>query len=325
MTRITSPFGFASTALEVVEEHDLGGRTAIVTGAAGGIGFETARALAAAGAHVTLAVRDLAAGEAAAERLNAELAGLACAGKVGAGRLDLANLAAVAGFAEAWGERPLDLLVNNAGVMACPLGYTVDGLEMQIGVNHFGHFLLSLLLVRSLMNAAQDGRASRVVSLSSIAHRRSAVDFDDPHYRRRPYDKWSAYGQSKTANALFAVGFNGRFADLGVNANAVMPGGIMTGLQRHLEGGEMTALGWLDENGATRSGFKTTEQGAATSVWAAVGSELEGHGGLYLEDCAQALPWSPEHPLNGVCPHALDPEAAERLWALSEDTVGAGL
>jgi NAD(P)-dependent dehydrogenase (short-subunit alcohol dehydrogenase family) len=207
--------------------------------------------------------------------------------------------------------------------MACPLTYTPDDLEMQIGTNHFGHFLLAVLLARGLMNAAEDGSAARVVSLSSIGHRRSGMIWDDVHYRKRPYDKWEAYGQAKTANALFAVAFNHRFSDLGINANAVMPGGIMTPLQRHLPKAEMVAMGWMDEAGNIANGFKTTEQGASTSIWAAVGAELEGVGGLYLEDCAEAVPWTKEAPLTGVMPYALDPEQAERLWALSEETTGA--
>jgi NAD(P)-dependent dehydrogenase (short-subunit alcohol dehydrogenase family) len=147
--------------------------------------------------------------------------------------------------------------------------------------------------------------------------------FEDPHFRRRAYDKWQAYGQSKSANALFAVGFNERMRDRGVTANAVMPGGIMTPLQRHLPRDEMIAFGWIDEAGKVAEGFKTTEQGASTSVWAAVGSELEGVGGLYLENCAEAEPFDPARPRQGVMPHAIDPEAAERLWVLSVETTGA--
>jgi NAD(P)-dependent dehydrogenase (short-subunit alcohol dehydrogenase family) len=244
--------------------------------------------------------------------------------RVSFGMLDLSSLEAVRHFAHRWGDRRLNLLINNAGVMACPLSRTVDGLEMQIGTNHFGHFLLSVLLAPNLVDGAEhSGHRSRLVSLSSIGHRRSPVNFEDPNYLTRPYDKWEAYGQAKTANSLFAVGFDKRFRDKGVNANAVMPGGIMTPLQRHLPIEEQKALGWIDEAGKPRDGFKTTEQGAATSVWAAVGDELEGVGGLYLEDCNQAVPWSKEQPWVGVMPHALDPEAAERLWALSVETTGA--
>jgi NAD(P)-dependent dehydrogenase (short-subunit alcohol dehydrogenase family) len=319
--RITSPFGAKSTAREVVAGHDLSGRVAIVTGAATGIGVETARALALAGAEVIIAARKPELGEEVANQINAE-AGLK---RVSFGMLDLSSLEAIRHFAHRWGDRRLNILVNNAGVMACPLSRTADGLEMQIGTNHFGHFLLSVLLAPNLIDGAEhSSRRSRLVSLSSIGHRRSGVNFEDPNYQTRPYDKWEAYGQAKTANSLFAVGFDKRFRDQGVNANAVMPGGIMTPLQRHMSLDEQRAMGWLDENDKPREGFKTTEQGAATSVWAAVGDELDGVGGLYLEDCNQAVPWSQERPWNGVMPHALDPEAADRLWDLSVKTVGAG-
>lgn len=318
--RITSQFGARSTAREIVEGHDLSGQTIIVTGGASGLGVETARTLAEAGVEVTIAVRNAEAGAAAAADMN-KTAG----GRVSVGLLDLSDLPTVAAFATAWGDKPLSALINNAAVMACPQAYTAQDLEMQIGTNHFGHFLLTTLLARALMNGSETGRASRVVSLSSIGHRRSPVDFDDPHYRNRPYEKWASYGQAKTANALFAVGFNSRFADLGINANSVMPGGIMTPLQRHLPREEMIAFGWMDEAGKVNDRFKSPEQGAATSVWAAVGPELEGVGGLYLENCAQALAWTEANPFEGVMPYALDTEAAERLWALSEETTGVRL
>jgi NAD(P)-dependent dehydrogenase (short-subunit alcohol dehydrogenase family) len=317
--RITSPFGAYTDASDVVAGHDLTGKVAIVTGAATGIGIETAKALAQAGAEVVIAARkpDL------AEAAVAEIAKTA-KGKVGWSMLDLSSFTSIRAFAQRWGDKPLNILVNNAGVMACPLAYTEDGLEMQIGANHFGHFLLSVLLAPNLVAGARtSGKTSRLVSLSSIGHRRSAVNLDDPHFRDRPYDKWESYGQAKTANALFAVGFDRRFRDQGVTANAVMPGGIMTPLQRHLPLEEQKALGWIDDEGKVRDGFKTPAQGASTSVWAAVGDELEGVGGLYLEDLAQAVPWSKDHPWAGVMPHALDPEAAERLWALSVETTGA--
>jgi NAD(P)-dependent dehydrogenase (short-subunit alcohol dehydrogenase family) len=318
--RITSPFGAFTPAREVALGHDLTGQSAVVTGAATGIGVETARALAAAGAAVTLAVRNREAGEAVAAEINRTAKGA----KASVGPLDLSNLASVRAFAEEWGDDPLHILVNNAGVMACPQSYTADDLEMQIGTNHFGHALLTLSLARALEKGAANGRTARVVELTSIGHRRSNINWDDPHYRTRAYDKWESYGQSKTANSLFAVGFNQRFKDRGVTANAVMPGGIMTPLQRHLPREEMIAFGWIDEAGNVAQGFKTTEQGASTSVWAAVGSELEGVGGLYLENCAQAEPANPDNPRGGVWPWALDPEAADRLWAITKDTVGIG-
>ena len=319
--RITSPFGTFTPASEVVAGHDLTGKVAIVTGAATGIGVETARALAQAGAEVVIAVRKPDLAEAAVAEINKTARGAPASWSM----LDLSSLASVRAFAARWAGRPLNLLINNAGVMACPLAYTEDDLEMQIGTNHFGHYLLSALLASSLVAGARmSGGTSRLVSLSSIGHRRSPVNFDDPHFRHRPYDKWEAYGQAKTANSLFAVGFHQRFKDQGVTANAVMPGGIMTPLQRHLPLEEQIALGWIDAAGKVRDGFKTTEQGASTSVWAAVGEELEGVGGLYLEDCAQAEPWTKDKPWAGVMPYALDPALADRLWTLSVETTGAG-
>lgn len=309
-----SPFTDASV---ILEGHDLTGRNAVVTGGATGIGIETVRALAGAGASVTIAVRNRAAGEAAAAEVNAAVG----AERASVGMLDLSDLATVAAFAEAWGDKPLHMLINNAGVMACPLSYTTNDLEMQLGTNHFGHFVLGVGLARALMNGAEEGRTSRLVSLSSIGHRRSGMNWDDIHYRTRDYDKWESYGQGKTANSLFAVGFNARFAEHGVTANAVMPGGIMTPLQRHLPREEMIAMGWMSQEGVVAKGFKTPAQGASTSVWAAIGSELEGVGGLYLENLAEALPWG-EEPAAGVMPHALDPGDADRLWTISEETVG---
>jgi NAD(P)-dependent dehydrogenase (short-subunit alcohol dehydrogenase family) len=318
---IKSRFEAFTPARIVVNNHDLTGRNVIVTGGASGIGIETARALAGAGANVMLAVRDRVAGERAAADINESIG----ADRVLAGTLDLASLGSVGSFVDAWGDEPLDILINNAGVMATPRLYTAEDLELQIGTNHFGHFVLTMGLTRALMNAAEEDRTARVVQLSSIGHRRSDINWDDVNYRARPYDKWEAYGQSKTANALFAVGYSERFEEHGVTANAVMPGGIMTPLQRYLTKDEMVAMGWMDEEGNLREGFKTPEQGASTSVWAAVGEELEGVGGLYLEDCAEAPPWSADNPMKGVMPYALDPESAERLWALSEETTGVGL
>ena len=315
---ITSRFGAYTPASEVVGGIDLSGVTAIVTGAGSGIGVETARALALAGADVVLAVRRPDAAEAVAQEINAMGKGSARTEQI-----DLSSFGSIRAFAARWGERPLNILINNAGVMACPLSRTEDGLEMQIGTNHFGHYLLSVLLSPALERGATPERHSRVVSLSSIGHRRSPVNFDDPQYLTRPYDKWEAYGQAKTANSLFAVGFNTRFKDRGINANAVMPGGIMTPLQRHLPREEMIAFGWIDEAGKINELFKTPEQGASTSVWAAVGPELEGVGGLYLENCAEAAPFDRANPFVGVMDYALDPKAADELWTLSEEVTGA--
>lgn len=318
--RITSGLDPYTDAAVVVAGKDLTSQTAIVTGGATGIGIETVKALAGAGADVVIAVRKPELGAAAAKEVNAAVG----AERASVGLVDLADLGSVAAFTRAWGDKPLNMLINNAGVMACPLTYTTDDLEMQLGTNHFGHFALGVGLARALMNGAADGHGARLVSLSSIGHLRGGIEFDDPHYRSRPYDKWQAYGQSKTANALFAVGFTKRFSEHGVTANSVMPGGIMTPLQRHLPREEMIAMGWMNEEGVVTQGFKTPAQGASTSVWAAIGDELEGVGGLYLENLAQAEPYQPGNRF-GVAAHALDPQAAERLWALSEETTGVKL
>jgi NAD(P)-dependent dehydrogenase (short-subunit alcohol dehydrogenase family) len=323
--RIVSAFGWQSTADEVAQDHDLVGQTVVVTGAATGIGFETAKALALSGADVVIAARNRALAESAVDNINQAVRTSRGDGGPNAqfDDLDLASLASVRDFAVRWGSRQLDVLINNAGVMACPFARTVDGFEMQLGTNHFGHFLLANMLVPALLRGAERrGCPARVVSLSSIGHRRSGILWDDPNYGSQPYDRWEAYGQSKTANALFALGFNQTFGRLGIHANAVMPGGIMTPLQRHMAHEEMVAMGWINtETGQPREGFKTPAQGAATSVWAAVGRELEGIGGLYLEECQQALPWSKSAPWVGVAPHAIDPEAAQRLWSLSTQAV----
>jgi NAD(P)-dependent dehydrogenase (short-subunit alcohol dehydrogenase family) len=309
----------APTALEVVREQDLRGKNAIVTGGASGIGVETVRALAAAGAAVTIAARNHPQAQDVAATLREDAAGEAMA--IDAMALDLASLASVRAFVAGYLllRRPLHILVNNAGVMATPFSRTADGFEMQFGTNHLGHFALTTGLLPALREAGE----SRVVCLSSIGHRRSDVDFDDPNFERRPYDPWIAYGQSKTADALFAVGLWQRHASDGITANAVHPGGILTGLQKHMSREEQMALGWFDESGKLNPRFKTPAQGASTSVWAATAPELRGRGGLYLEDCRIASPWTAERPMEGYLPYALDPDNAARLWELSETLVGA--
>ncbi len=321
--RITSAFGPNSTAMEVVKGIDLSKKRAIVTGATSGLGVETARALASAGADVTLAVRDVARGQAVAKDICATTRNT----NVRAMRLDLASLSSVRDFAKAFlaagkgwfspAPRALHILINNAGIMATPQSYTADGFESQFGTNHLGHFLLAELMLPALLR-----EGGRVVSLSSIGHRRSDINFDDIHFRKRDYDKWVAYGQSKTANALFAVGLTRRYKGRSVISNAVMPGGIMTGLQENMTQEEMRGLGWIDDKGNLNPGFKTIEQGASTSVWAATAAALDGVGGLYLEDCAQAEPWVSEKPYAGVLPYALSAESAERLWSASLEMVG---
>ena len=313
---ITSPFNARSTALEVISGVDLSAKIALVTGGSSGIGVETARALLTAGAEVVLAVRDLEKGGKVLEELKASTGNA----RVSLLHLDLGLLESVRAAAAEFLSKhdKLHILINNAGIMATPHSYTPDSFESQFGTNHLGHFLLAHLLLPALKNAG----SARVVALSSTAHLRSDVHWDDVNYRSRPYDKWEAYGQSKTANALFAVGLTQKFSSEGIFANAVHPGGIMTGLQKELPEEEMRAMGWLGTDGTPREGFKTVQQGASTSTWAAVGSELEGVGGLYLEDCAQAAPFDPTLAYRGVKAYSVDPESAARLWALSEEMVG---
>jgi NAD(P)-dependent dehydrogenase (short-subunit alcohol dehydrogenase family) len=320
-TRITTPFGFESTAAEVIAGIDLSGKRAIVTGGSSGIGVETARALAGAGAEVTLAVRDTDAGRRAA----AEIAAATGSAAVAVGRLDLADQGSVAGFVADWGG-PLDVLVNNAGVMALPdRQLTAEGWEMQFATNHLGHFALALGLQAAL---AASGDA-RIVSVSSRGHLRSPVVFDDLNFSSRPYDPWVAYGQSKTANVLFAVEATRRCAGDGITANAVHPGAILeTNLSRHMDPQYPAELRASATNAETfdRSTlrFKTVEQGAATSVLVATSAQLDGIGGRYFEDCNQARVLdsaAPDTSSSGVAAYALDPGTARRLWEISEQLV----
>lgn len=308
-SRITTPFGAETTAAEVVDGIDLSGKRMIVTGGASGIGVETARALAGAGAEVTLAVRNTEAGEQVAADID---------GDVRVAPLELAELDSVRAFVDAW-EGSLDVLVNNAGVMALPeLTLNEAGLEMQFATNHVGHFALATGLHDAL--AAADGEA-RIVSVSSSGHLRSPVVFDDINFENREYDPWAAYGQSKTANVLLAVGATERWTGDGITANALMPGGIMTNLQRHVPEGF-----W--EQARERFGgdlkLKSPEQGAATSVLLATSPQLEGVGGRYFDDCNESeLKPEPTGEMGerGVAPYALDRDNADRLWELSDRLV----
>ena len=311
-TRITTPFGFESTAAEVAAGIDLTGKRAIVTGAASGIGVETARALASAGAEVTLAVRNADAGRSTAEAIAASTGN----DTVHVSHLDLAHRPSIAAFVDGWAD-PLDILVNNAGVMALPERWlSPDGWEMQFATNHMGHFELAIGLRDALAQAA----SARIVSLSSRGHLRSPVVFEDVNFERRPYDPWLAYGQSKTANVLFAVGATARWREHGISANAVHPGAIAdTNLSRHMDP-ELRER--LRSSGTFR--FKTVEQGAATSVLAAASPLLDGVSGSYFEDCNEAelvADVTAETP-NGVAAYALDPENADRLWELSLRLLG---
>jgi NAD(P)-dependent dehydrogenase (short-subunit alcohol dehydrogenase family) len=305
-TLIQTPFGFESTAAEVVAGIDLTGKRVIVTGGASGIGVETARALAGTGADVTIAVRDLEAGERTAAEID---------GDVRVAPLDLADPASIDAFVAAW-DSPLHVLVNNAGVMALQERVlTPQGYEMQFATNHLGHFQLALGLHDAL---AADGHA-RIVSLSSSGHLRSPVVFDDINFNFRAYDPWLGYGQSKTANVLFAVGATTRWADDGIYANALMPGGIATRLQRHVGGAEYI------ERRSKEPGvrLKTPEQGAATSVLLATSPQLERVGGRYFENCNEApVVYESGSSFAGVAPYALDAENADRLWEISLRMLG---
>jgi NAD(P)-dependent dehydrogenase (short-subunit alcohol dehydrogenase family) len=309
---ITTGFTAESTAAEVIAGIDLTGRHTIVTGGGSGIGVETARALAGAGADVTIAVRSREQGERAAEGIVASTGNK----EVRVAHLDLADQASVAAFVAGW-DGPLHILINNAGVMASPLMRTPQGWEMQFATNHLGHFGLATGLHDALASAG----GARVVSVSSSAHLRSAVIFDDVHFREREYQPWSAYGQSKTANVLFGVEASKRWAGDGITVNALMPGSIRTNLRRYVSEEELTRL--RAAAGGDPVPFKTTEQGAATSILVATSPLLEGIGGRYFEDCEEAAPNQPGNGRRGVAAYALDPAAAAHLWQVSVDTLAA--
>ncbi len=310
-----SGFPAKSTGAEVLEGVDLTGQTAIVTGGYSGIGLETVRALLDRGASVIVPVRSP---EKAAEALS----GLN--GDVSTAVMDLGDLTSVRAFVEEMtgALSRLDLLINNAGIMACPEARVGPGWESQFGINHMGHFALTAGLTPLLQRTEN----ARVVALSSTAHKMSDILWDDIQYQRTPYDKWRAYGQAKTANALFANGLSRRLKPSGGLAFAVHPGGIFTPLQRHLPKEEQIALGWLGPDGApseqARALFKTPEQGCSTTLWAASSPLLAGKPGVYCEDCDIAPPTDPESPAaryQGVNAHACSDESAERLWEISED------
>ena len=303
---VTRAFDALSTSLEVVDGVDLTGTSAIVTGASSGIGVETARALASAGATVTLAVRDTSAGHRAAASIR-ESTGKS---EVRVVELDLSDLASVRAFADDW-SGALDLLVNNAGVMHAPEQRTAAGWEMHMAVNHLGHFALTTALLPALIAAGN----ARMVAVSSSGHASSGIRFDDMFFRRDRYDPALAYGQSKTANVLFAVEAAKRWAVHGITSAAVMPGGVWTNLQRYWDPAVLADM-------KRRYPTKTTAQGAATSVYAATRAPLALGGPIYFEDCHAAQVVSRiTDGLHGVVPHALDSAAAERLWEVSVDLV----
>jgi NAD(P)-dependent dehydrogenase (short-subunit alcohol dehydrogenase family) len=294
-----SGFGARSTATDVLADIDLAGKRAIVTGGHSGLGLETTRALAASGAQVIVATKDI--------------------GGVTVEPLDLSHLDSVRAFAEhiIADDQHIDILINNAGIMACPETRVGQGWEAQFATNHLGHFALTNALWPLLEGGA------RVISVSSAGHHNSPIIWDDLQFIGG-YDKWRAYGQSKTANALFAVHLGRLGREAGVQAFSLHPGKIFTPLQRHLAQAEMIAEGWLDTSGAPADPtFKTPEQGAATQVWAATSPMLDGRAGLYCEDCDIAVrAETANEPFVGVRDYAADPAEAERLWTLSAKLTG---
>ncbi|RSM49062.1 oxidoreductase [Amycolatopsis balhimycina DSM 5908] len=304
--KIGSGFGHRTTATEVLHGIDLTGRLALVTGGYSGLGAETTRALAAAGAHVIVPARRPAEARAA------------LAGTAEVAALDLADLGSVRRFAGRFlaSGRGLDIVIGNAGIMACPETRVGPGWEAQFAVNHLGHHAL----VNLLWPAVRPG--ARIVTVSSAGHQLSGIRWADPHFERG-YDRWLAYAQAKTANALFAVHLDTLGRAAGVRAFSVHPGAILTPLQRHLTHAEMAGRGWVGEDGRPADPtFKTPAQGAATQVWAATSAQLADLGGLYCEDCDVAEPTESSEMVSGVRGHAVDPGEAARLWALSARLTG---
>ena len=304
-------FGADTTADEVLDGIDLSGKTALITGGTSGLGAESARALAAHGANVIITGRNLEKAVAAAESIQHE-AGSA----IEAEDLELGSIASIRAFADRILGRSssIDILINNAGVMACPFEKTADGFEIQFGTNHLGHFLMTCLIAPKLTNGG------RIVSLSSSGHQFSPVVFDDIQFENREYDRWLAYGQSKTANALFAVGLNKRLAHRNIEAFSLHPGAIQTDLSRHLPEEDVARFQRAIESGELP--VKSVPAGAATQVYAATAPELAGEGGAYLADCTICPVSDADQPGNVVRSYAIDPENADRLWTISEQLVG---
>jgi len=316
---IATRFDASSTAADVARGIDLNGVKAIVTGGSSGLGYETSRVLASAGAAVTLAVRNVAAGERAADKIVAASPDVRRPRIVA---LDLADRVSVSAFVAGW-EGPLHLLINNAGLVTSGLERTAEGWELQFGTNHLGHFALANGLHRALVDGAAQRNGARIVSLSSTAHMRADLDFGDLQFDRRSYDPQVAYAQSKTANSLFAVGATRRWLSDGIVANAVNPGGIATGLQRNFSATQRQSLDAAEAAGLFT--YKTIEEGAATTIVAALSPEFAHTGGHYLDDSQEAYTVPndaklADHP-HGVKEWALDAESAERLWDVSSALV----
>jgi NAD(P)-dependent dehydrogenase (short-subunit alcohol dehydrogenase family) len=306
-----STFGSTSTTDDVLDGVDLTDVNVVITGTSAGLGVETARAVAARGATVVGVVRDV-----DKARRNLDEAG---ATGVDLYQADLASLASIRAFADTFladGHDRIDVLIGNAGIMACPQGTTADGFELQFGTNHLGHFLL----VKRLLPLLLTGPPARVVMLSSAGHRFGDVSVDDPGFEQTPYDAWVAYGRAKTANILFAVELDRRLRDRGVRATALHPGGIPTELGRHLTEDTLGAL--VEARGDRKLEWKTVPQGAATSVWAGFVADADEVGGRYCEDCAVAPVIDDPNDSPGVMRYALDPETASALWTRSEELVG---
>jgi len=316
---MSNSFGATSTTDEVLQGIKLTGKRVLVTGVSAGLGIETARALAAHGAEVIGAARDLSKAQAATEQVRAQAMN---GGSLNLVQIDLASLASVRRCADGLlaAGKPFDVIIANAGVMACPKGATVDGFETQFGTNHLGHFVL-VNRIASLL-----GPGSRLVNLSSAGHRYADVDLEDPNFEHTPYAEFTAYGRSKTANVLFAVEFDRRHKASGVRAAAVHPGGIRTELSRHLTRDVLDKLiaeiNASQPKGAAPFSYKSIPQGAATSVWAACVADAEAIGGRYCEDCHVAEAASAPGLRMGVQPYALDPQRARALWQKSEELVG---
>jgi len=316
---MTNSFGATSTTDEVLQGVHLTGKRVLITGVSAGLGVETARALAAHGAQVVGAARDLSKAQAATQQVRAQAAS---GGSLDLVQLDLASLDSVRRCADLLlaERKPFDLIIANAGVMACPKGKTVDGFETQFGTNHLGHFVL----VNRIASLLREG--ARLVNLSSAGHRFADVDLEDPNFEHTPYAEFVAYGRSKTANALYAVEFDRRHKAHGVRATAVHPGGIQTELSRHLtaeaRGKLIAQINASQPKGAPPFSYKTVPQGAATSVWAACVADAEAIGGRYCEDCHVAEVVTTPGLRGGVQPYALDPQRAQALWQKSEEMVG---
>jgi len=312
---MTTPFGAETSAEEAARNIDLSGQTIVITGGSAGLGVETARVLSACGAKIVSVVRDEAKGLAAAATIRENVP----SAEIEMAVLDLFDLDSVRRGADDIAKRfpRIDRLINNAGVMACPLDRTAQGLDTQLGTNHLGHFVLTARLIPSLLA----GAPARIVNLSSAGHRLSPFRFEDPFFEKDDYNKWIAYGQAKTANVLFSVALDKRFKDRGIRSFAVHPGAIQTELGRHMDANDVKDL--MDRRGdRPPMTFKQVPQGAATTVWAATAPELDGRGGLYCEDCGVAESIEDPNLDQGVLSWALDEKAAERLWTLSEEWSG---